>query len=199
MSSARSVAKELVRVSTSGPLPDPPTLYRLQCLLYFAQAWSLVLRDSELFPDEIEASAEGPSVPDVLVRGDESVLCAIGPKVFEDEPDLDENDEALFLRHLWLDYAHLSPTGMYDAIQREPSFLAAKGEAHAREAGRIGVSRLRESFERRGTVPAALSAYRQARQQREREAELAILNGQPLDVDAIWGRRIATPAASREG
>src|SRR5262245_23157298 len=120
MSSARSAARELVRISASGPLPDPLTYYRLQCLLYFAQAWSLVLRDSELFPDDIKALDEGPSVPAIL---DEQ---AAGPAwsvveqhAFEREPGLDDEDEGLFLRHLWLAYAHLSASGLFASIQGE--------------------------------------------------------------------------------
>ena len=50
-----SVAKELVRLSFAGDEKDPLTNLRLQKLLYYAQAWSLVLRESELFPEEIEA------------------------------------------------------------------------------------------------------------------------------------------------
>src|SRR5262245_38740642 len=132
MSSANSVAKELVRISQSGPLPDLPTPYRLQCLLYYAQAWSLVLRDSELFPDDITALDEGPAVPGVLgTLGDAPPWLPIRPDSFEQEPDLDE-DEVVFLRHLWAAYGFLSPSGLFAAIQSEAPFLKAKQD---REAG----------------------------------------------------------------
>lgn len=38
------------------------TTWKLQKLVYYAQAWSLVWDDDELFPEEIEAWANGPVV-----------------------------------------------------------------------------------------------------------------------------------------
>src|SRR3954453_20335869 len=108
MSSAKSVAKELVRLSLEGPLPDPLTFYRLQCLAYYAQAWSLVLRDSELFPDDLEAFDEGPVVPAIFeARGEGPVWQVARPESFAQEPALDDADEALFLAHLWTAYGSL--------------------------------------------------------------------------------------------
>src|SRR5690348_4499790 len=60
-----SVAKELVRLSLSGDEKDPLTNLRLHKLLYYAQAWSLVLRESELFSDDLQAWRCGPVVPAV--------------------------------------------------------------------------------------------------------------------------------------
>ena len=36
---------------------------KLQKLVYYAQAWHLVWEDKELFPEEIQAWANGPVVP----------------------------------------------------------------------------------------------------------------------------------------
>ena len=41
----------------------PMTTWKLQKLVYYCQAWSLVREDEELFPEEIEAWANGPVVP----------------------------------------------------------------------------------------------------------------------------------------
>lgn len=38
------------------------TTWKLQKLVYYSQAWSLVWDDNELFPEEIEAWANGPVV-----------------------------------------------------------------------------------------------------------------------------------------
>ena len=40
----------------------PMTTWKLQKLVYYSQAWSLVWDDDELFPEEIEAWANGPVV-----------------------------------------------------------------------------------------------------------------------------------------
>lgn len=197
MSSARSVAKELVRLSMSGLFPDPPTHYRLQCLLYFAQAWSLVLRDSELFPDDIKALPEGPVVPDKLLQGDGPSWYLVEANTLENEPDLDQEDEALFVRHLWLAYSYLSNTGMYTSIQEDPPFLKSTMEREGSGAGLIDTADLRESFSRRPGMPGSLQMYAQLRKQQERDAEVAILGGPPLDTSAIWKNcRSVTPSAA---
>ena len=41
----------------------PMTTWKLQKLVYYCQAWSLVREDEELFPEEIQAWANGPVVP----------------------------------------------------------------------------------------------------------------------------------------
>ena len=60
MSQLLAVAKLLVELSLSGDEKDPVTNLRLQKLLYYSQAWSLVIRGSELFSDDIEAWCWGP-------------------------------------------------------------------------------------------------------------------------------------------
>jgi uncharacterized phage-associated protein len=198
MSSAKSVAKELVRFSMSGPMPDPLTYYRLQSLVYYAQAWSLVLRDSELFPDEMNCSQEGPVVPAILHAREGPDWQVVRPTSFDQEPNLDEEDEALFLRYLWAAYGSLSPSGLFTSIQEEAPFLKAKKEREMGGEGLIGMNDLGESFSRRHDLPAALADYRRLRKEREKEAELAILSSPPLDVVEIWKAcRSFTPSASK--
>jgi uncharacterized phage-associated protein len=199
MSSAKSIVKELVRLSMSGPVPDPLTYHRLQTLLYYAQAWSLVLRDSELFPDEIECLEEGPAVAAVVgTRGDGPDCQVVRPTAFDPEPNLDDEDEALFLRYLWAAYGFLSPTGLWASIQNEAPFLKAK---QARDIGGevlIGMNELAESFRGQTGMPAPLDVYGRLRREREKEAEVAIQNSPPLDVEAIWkGSRSVTPSACK--
>ncbi len=45
----------------------PVTNKKLQKLLYYAQAWSLVLRDKKLFDDKIEAWIHGPAIRKVYL------------------------------------------------------------------------------------------------------------------------------------
>src|SRR5258708_40323860 len=86
---ALSVAKELVRLSFAGDEKDPLTNLRLQKLLYYAQAWSLVLRESELFPEEIQAWRWGPVVPAVYDKlPDGQGGSQIPPDRICDGPDL---------------------------------------------------------------------------------------------------------------
>jgi len=44
----------------------PMTAMKLQKLVYYCQAWSLVWDESKLFPEKIEAWANGPVVPELF-------------------------------------------------------------------------------------------------------------------------------------
>jgi uncharacterized phage-associated protein len=58
---------------------------KLQKLCYYSQAWSLVWDDRPLFPERIEAWANGPVIPDLFNahRG----LFKIGPTHIQGDPD----------------------------------------------------------------------------------------------------------------
>ena len=82
MASALDVAAYIL--SKAGPM----TAMKLQKLVYYSQAWSLVWDEEPLFPERIEAWANGPVVPSLyeehkgkfklfesdLVKGDPSAL-----------------------------------------------------------------------------------------------------------------------------
>ena len=55
----------------------PMTTWKLQKLVYYSQAWSLVWDDDVLFPEEIEAWANGPVVRELyeVHRGKYRVSC----------------------------------------------------------------------------------------------------------------------------
>jgi uncharacterized phage-associated protein len=62
MTSVHDVAAYILR--KQGPI----TAMKLQKLLYYCQAWSLVWDEKPLFRSRIEAWANGPVVPDVYAR-----------------------------------------------------------------------------------------------------------------------------------
>jgi uncharacterized phage-associated protein len=59
MASAHDVAKYILRERS------PLSTVKLQKLVYYSQAWHLVWDDEPLFPERIEAWANGPVVPDL--------------------------------------------------------------------------------------------------------------------------------------
>ena len=61
-SSASDVAKYLLE--KKGTL----TGYQLQKLLYYCQAWSLVIENKPIFPEDIRAYEHGPTVPSVSMQ-----------------------------------------------------------------------------------------------------------------------------------
>jgi len=65
-SNAIHVAEALVNLSHEKH--SPLTNLKLQKLLYYAQAWHLVLRNESLFSETIEAWVHGPVVPAIFRR-----------------------------------------------------------------------------------------------------------------------------------
>jgi uncharacterized phage-associated protein len=65
-SNANFVADALIHISHQHS--DPVTNLKLQKLLYYAQAWHLVLFDDALFDEAIEAWVHGPVVPSIFRR-----------------------------------------------------------------------------------------------------------------------------------
>lgn len=95
MSQLFSSAKALVKLSLAGEEPDPLTHFRSQKLLYYAQAWSVVLRDTELFQEEICAWQNGPVVNEVYRSLSDGKCAACVPNdAFASAPDLDPEDAA---------------------------------------------------------------------------------------------------------
>lgn len=68
---------------------------KLQKLLYYVQAWTLVLYDKKAFNDEIEAWVHGPAIPDVYRQYKNFVFEAIPPEAIGDVKKIDEDVTAV--------------------------------------------------------------------------------------------------------
>lgn len=64
--SAQDVAEWLVW--QTGQVGEYITHLKLQKMLYFAQAWHLVLTKAELFPEDFQAWTHGPVIPEVFFK-----------------------------------------------------------------------------------------------------------------------------------
>ena len=58
---------------------------KLQKLLYYSQAWNLVLRNKSLFKEDFEAWVHGPAIPIVYKKFKNCGSCVIDVKVKEDD------------------------------------------------------------------------------------------------------------------
>src|SRR5262249_2897191 len=67
VSNANDIAEWFVRYSAD-ELGTPVDPMSLEKLIYYAQAFHLVLKDEALFPDEIQAWKLGPVIPGVYKR-----------------------------------------------------------------------------------------------------------------------------------
>ena len=199
MSSAFSVAKELVKLSFAGEEIDPLTNLRLQKLLYYAQAWSLVLRESELFPEQIEAWRWGPVVPVVYNDlPDGQKASQIQPDMFMDSPDLPP-EEAELVRSVWESYNPYSALRLSRMTHEETPWVQAWGQRPTDGTGSgndpIEVDELEDYFGKQA-VPAPLAAYHYELRRREEAAERELAQFPRLDSSRLKGiPKSYTPAA----
>lgn len=91
MLTASEVAEYVIAYSTDHG--DPLSESKLQCLLYYAQAWHLALFDRRLFTDQIEAWENGPVLPLVfenferLSSGQDDDECEVLDTIVQDHLD----------------------------------------------------------------------------------------------------------------
>jgi uncharacterized phage-associated protein len=194
-----SLAKELVKLSLSGDERDPLTNLRLQKLLYYAQAWSLVIRESELFSDEIVAWRHGPVVP-VVYRALPGGIgaSAIPPDSFASVPDL-EVEDAAYMKSVWEAYNPYSALKLSRMTHEEMPWQKAWGgrprDGHGDDPIRIEDL---EDFFGKQPVPAPLESYRQDLRKKEEEASTRVRAIPPLNADLlIAAAKGHTPAIRR--
>jgi uncharacterized phage-associated protein len=192
MSQAVSVAKEFVKLSLSGGEKDPLTNLRLQKLLYYAQAWSLVVRQSELFSDDLHAAATGPVVPTVFQKlAGASNDGPIPPMAFADVAELSEQ-EAEFVIGVWEAYKQFSATELSRLTLQDQPWKRARGDRPPAEGAQdtISVNELEEFFATR-PMPAPFAAYYHEMRKREELAEKQLTELAPLDA----GRLVAAASS----
>jgi uncharacterized phage-associated protein len=192
------LAKELVKLSHAGEEQDPLTNLRLQNLLYYAQAWSLVIRESELFSEEIRAWRYGPVVPEVYNRlpGGQGANY-IEPNSFVNEPDLDAED-AVFVRSVWEAYNQYSAIQLSRMTQKEMPWLKAWGDRPGDGTGNdpISVDDLEDYFGRQA-IPAPLAAYGHELRRREEAAARQLLEIPPLEAGLLRAAASSYTTAAR--
>jgi uncharacterized phage-associated protein len=193
-----SVAKELVKLSLSGDEKDPLTNLRLQKLLYYAQAWSLVVRESELFSDDLQAWRWGPVVLAVHRKlPDGQGANQINPDTFDDAPNL-QGDEAEFVKCVWEAYNQFSALQLSRMTHEELPWRKAWGDRPIDASGKdpISLDDLEEFFSKQA-LPASLAAYSHELRKRGEEAERKLAAMVPLDAGRLQaGARSLSRSAS---
>lgn len=99
---ALAVAKYFVWISNKEG--NPVTNKKLQKLIYYAQAWSLALKDKKIFEDKIEAWVHGPAVRAVYGKYKACGFSAIHEEVSEHEIDKIPADVKKLLNDVWKVY-----------------------------------------------------------------------------------------------
>jgi len=103
---------------------DTISLLKLQKLVYYAQAWSLVFRSQPLFDRDIEAWVSGPVVRDVWNQYKAYKYSDIpSPDNFDGEF---EEDEIEVLEEVWNAYGELSAKHLAELTHSEMPWLNAR-------------------------------------------------------------------------
>lgn len=98
---------------------------KLQALLYYCQAWSLVYNNEPMFPDIIKAKESGPIIPAVLyeTKGHSTIDAHDLYKKGIGKPDYDD----LKIIHFVINnYNHMDSIYLIDQIKKEEPYQSAR-------------------------------------------------------------------------
>jgi uncharacterized phage-associated protein len=156
---------------------DGITHLKLQKLVYYAQAWSLALRDTPLFDEQVEAWAHGPVVETVFQRF-KAAGSANLPRLAQ-KTGIDPQT-ALLLRGVLATYGEHTAGFLEDLTHREAPWQSAR-------EGLAPTSRSRR------VIPAAVmkSYYRRQRDRQERAPMNIDLS--PLGIEDLEAGLVVLP------
>jgi uncharacterized phage-associated protein len=123
---AMDVARTLIWAAEAEEEPDRLTNMRLQKLLYYVQAWSMVNRGQPIFNEKIEAWTHGPVVRDVFDRLKHHGSNTIDPNeagAYEHPPSQDDEQ---FIRSVWEAYRDYSTTSLREMTHNEDPWKHAR-------------------------------------------------------------------------
>ena len=126
----------------------PVTNKKLQKLLYYSQAWSLVLRDKKLFDEKIEAWVHGPAVREVYLEYKNFGFDPISKNIKGEDIEKIPSEVKSLLDQIWSIY------GKYDAAylehlthSEEPWQKAREGlESHIGSANEISLESMKTYY-----------------------------------------------------
>ena len=205
MPSALSVAKELTKLSLEGEEPDPLTNMRLQKLLYYAQAWSMIVRGSDLFPESLEAWKLGPVVPAVYRHCKEHESETKSEKYrllsltdFDGIPDVTTPVDE-FLANLWEAYKGYSASALYQKTHKETPWVVARGCLPPGTSSDAPIDpEVMGDYFNNETMPEAIAAFWQCCQVQELEAKRQLESMPSLDKIELRRRAIACSGSSQK-
>lgn len=127
MAGAFEVARYLVCLAANEEEPDFLTPLRLQKLLYYAQAWSLAEHGRPLFPESIEAWANGPVVREIWDRFRDLGRKPILPEDVDADGaiGLDDEDRG-FVAAVWESYKGYSAWSLREMTHQESPWVDAR-------------------------------------------------------------------------
>lgn len=104
----------------------PITNKVLQKLLYYSQAWNLVLNKDRLFPDDIQAWVHGPAIPDIYRKFSKYGYSAITDKADSSHfSELSDNEKQV-ISDVWDLYGSFDGDYLETLTHREDPWIKAR-------------------------------------------------------------------------
>ena len=107
------------------------TTWKLQKLVYYAQAWHLVWDEEPLFPEDIQAWANGPVCPDLYKKHQGFFQVS----TLRANPDALSESERETVDVVVAHYGEYSGQQLSDLTHSEPPWMSARKGIPARERG----------------------------------------------------------------
>lgn len=126
MATALQAAKYLILLSGNDPEGEYMSPMRVQKLLYYAQGWSLALRNAPLFEERIQAWAWGPVVPKVYRAFKEYGRKGIPTEAIGNIRIPDDDRE--LLDAVWKEYKCFSAIRLSEMTHKEQPWKHARGK-----------------------------------------------------------------------
>lgn len=127
---------------------NPITNKKLQKLLYYSQAWFLVLNNKKMFTDKIEAWIHGPAVRDVYIKYKKFGFSPIEKEISESVIAKIPSDIKTILNEVWTIYGSLDPSYLEFLTHSElPWKEARRGlQGHENSENEISTKTMKEFY-----------------------------------------------------
>ena len=113
----------------------PVTTWKLQKLVYYCQCWSLVWDDDELFPEEIEAWANGPVCRELYTAHVRRFRLRSSVELGQGSPDVLTKDQRDTVDSVLNYYGNESPQYLSDLTHTEDPWKNARSGIPDHERG----------------------------------------------------------------
>ena len=118
----------------------PITNKKLQKLVYYAQAWSLVLNKKKLFSDKIEAWIHGPAVRSLYIKYKDFGFNPIKKDIDQETLEVFSGEDKKLLNSVWKVYGKLDPSYLEMLTHSEKPWQEAREGLEGHESSTNEIS-----------------------------------------------------------
>jgi uncharacterized phage-associated protein len=145
-----ATTKYFIALSKKSPNKDL-TNKKLQKLLYYSQAWNMVLRDKPLFKEDFQAWIHGPAIPEVYQTFKNCGSAVIDIDVNKEDYKALTNDDKKILDEIWRVYGKYDASYLEILSHNEEPWQKARNGCMPYDASRAVISKqgMKEYYEQK--------------------------------------------------